>query len=54
MSLATELSTGAGIVCNDSDVSFYNVFCHSEPQSYRKSHEKAPNKTEKMLSGVKV
>ena len=24
------------------------------PQSYRKSHEKAPDKTEKMLSGVKV
>ena len=27
---------------------------YSEPQSYRKSHEKAPDKTEKMLSGVKV
>ena len=25
-----------------------------EPQSYRKSHEKAPDMTEKMLSGVKV
>jgi len=27
---------------------------HSEPQRYRKSHEKTPDKTEKMLSGVKV
>ena len=26
-----------------SDVSFYNNFCHSEPQRYRKSHEKAPD-----------
>ena len=27
---------------------------HSEPQSYRKSHEKAPDKTEKVSAEVKV
>ena len=27
---------------------------HSEPQSYRKSHEKAPDKTEKVAAEVKV
>ena len=27
---------------------------YSEPQSYRKSHEKAPNMTEKMSAEVKV
>ena len=27
---------------------------YSEPQSYRKSHEKAPDKTEKVSAEVKV
>ena len=27
---------------------------HSEPQSYRKSHEKAPDKTENRMPGVKL
>ena len=27
---------------------------HSEPQSYRKSHEKDPDKTENRMPGVKL
>ena len=54
MSLPTASPAGTGIVCSVSDVSFYNAFCHSEPQSYRKSHEKAPDKTEKVSAEVKV
>ena len=27
---------------------------YSEPQSYRKSHEKAPDKTENRMPGVKL
>ena len=54
MSLLTASPAGAGIVCSVSDVSFHNAFCHSEPQSYRKSHEKAPDKIEKVSAEVKV
>jgi len=33
---------------------FISFYCYSEPQSYRKSHEKAPDKTEKVSAKVKV
>ena len=33
---------------------FSIVFIHFEPQNYRKSHEKAPDKTEKVSAEVKV
>ena len=48
------MSAGAGIVCCVSVVSFYYDFRHSEPQSYRKSHEKAPDMTENRMPGVQV
>ena len=54
MSLPTASPAGTGIVCSVSDVSFYNAFCHSEPQSYGILCEYTPDKTEKVSAEVKV